>query len=367
MSTFGAWVRRFFNDPQLVLLLFVVAAGVLSMLLFADMLAPAIAAVIIAFLLDGPVCFLTRRGITHWVSISLVFIIFVTLSVITLILVVPPLVGQVADVIEDSPAILTGVRDGLLNLQERFPDIISRAQVDDIYNRITNEVANLGPAILQYSLSGLTGAVTLVVYLVLVPLMVFFFLKDKLLILGWAGGFFPADKPLVEDVWREVVQRAGDYARGKVYEILIFATAAFVVYHIIGLRYATLLAVMTGLSVLIPYIGAAAATLPIALVAYFQWGWSSEMATAVGAYLVLQAIDGNILSPLLFSEVVKLHPNAIIVAVLGFGGLWGFWGVFFAIPLATITNAVIRAVQKSLRDQRETGDMAPAPLPAAGE
>ena len=105
----------------------------------------------------------------------------------------------------------------------------------------------------------------------------------------------------------------------------------------------TLLSVATGLSVLIPYFGAAVVTLPVALVAVFQWGPTGDTATAIIAYLVIQALDGNLLAPLLFSEVVKLHPNAIIIAILVFGGLWGLWGVFFAIPLATVANAVIRA------------------------
>ena len=61
------------------------------------------------------------------------------------------------------------------------------------------------------------------------------------------------------------------------------------------------------------------------------------------AYLVIQALDGNVLVPLLFSEVVDLHPIAIIVAVLVFGGIWGFWGVFFAIPLATVVQSVLKA------------------------
>lgn len=348
MSVFSNMIKQLLGDPQLVLLLLVVVASTLGLMFFADMLAPAIAAVIIAFLLDGPVTRLERAGMTHWVATTIVFLAFLFAAIITLLIVVPPLVNQIAAVIENSPAILSGLRDGLLSLQQRFPDLLTLQQVDDFYGRITNEVANFGPQILQYSLTGLTSALTIIVYFVLVPMMVFFFLKDKRQILGWASGFLPKDKPLVDRVWREVTGRAGDYARGKVYEILIFASAAFITYHLIGLRYATLLAVMTGLSVLIPYIGAAAATLPIALVAYFQWGLGSEMATAVGAYLVLQAIDGNILSPVLFSEVVKLHPNAIIVAVLVFGGLWGFWGVFFAIPLATITNAVIRAWQDSV-------------------
>lgn len=59
------------------------------------------------------------------------------------------------------------------------------------------------------------------------------------------------------------------------------------------------------------------------------------------AYLVVQALDGNVLVPLLFSEAVNLHPVAIIVAVLVFGGLWGLWGVFFAIPLATLVKVLL--------------------------
>ena len=65
-----------------------------------------------------------------------------------------------------------------------------------------------------------------------------------------------------------------------------------------------------------------------------------DMAWVMGAYLVIQALDGNVLVPLLFSEAVDPHPIAIIVAVLVFGGVWGVWGIFFAIPLATLVKAV---------------------------
>ena len=59
------------------------------------------------------------------------------------------------------------------------------------------------------------------------------------------------------------------------------------------------------------------------------------------SYLFLQFLDGNVLVPVLFSDAVNLHPIAIIVAILVFGGLWGFWGVFFAIPFATLIKALI--------------------------
>jgi putative permease len=101
--------------------------------------------------------------------------------------------------------------------------------------------------------------------------------------------------------------------------------------------------VLVGLSVVVPYVGATVVTFPVVLVAWFQWGWGSDFIWVTVAYLVIQALDGNVLVPLLFGEVVNIHPIAIIVAILVFGGLWGFWGVFFAIPLATLVNAVLRA------------------------
>jgi putative permease len=84
-------------------------------------------------------------------------------------------------------------------------------------------------------------------------------------------------------------------------------------------------------------------TIPVALIAFFQWGWGSEFAYLMIVYGIIQALDGNVVVPLLFSEAVNLHPVAIIVAVLLFGGLWGLWGVFFAIPLATLVKAVLSA------------------------
>ena len=104
-----------------------------------------------------------------------------------------------------------------------------------------------------------------------------------------------------------------------------------------------LLGLLVGLSVIVPYIGAVVVTVPVLLVGWFQWGWSSEFAWMATVYFIIQALDGNILVPLLFSEVVNLHPVAIIVAVLVFGGLWGFWGIFFAIPLATLVQAILFA------------------------
>ena len=67
-------------------------------------------------------------------------------------------------------------------------------------------------------------------------------------------------------------------------------------------------------------------TVPVAMVALFQWGLTPEFTWLMVVYTVIQVLTGNVLEPILFSEALNLHPVAIIIAVLVFGGLWGFWG-----------------------------------------
>ena len=185
--------------------------------------------------------------------------------------------------------------------------------------------------------------VTALVYLVLAPVLVFFFLKDKDDLAAWLSAFLPKDRRVLVEVWHDVDDQIGNYVRGKVYEIFLVGSVTYASFALLGLSYAPMLAVLVGLSVIVPYIGAAVITLPVAVAAYIQFGWGSDFIWIMVAYGIIQALDGNLLVPLLFSDVVNLHPVAIIVAVLVFGGLWGFWGVFFAIPLATLVKSLLKA------------------------
>jgi putative permease len=112
-----------------------------------------------------------------------------------------------------------------------------------------------------------------------------------------------------------------------------------------------LLAVLVGISVLIPYVGAVLVSVPVILIGLYQWGFNASFFYMIISYLIVQAIDGNVIVPLIFSEAVSLPPVIIIVAVLIFGGLWGFWGVFFAIPLAALVKAILNAWPKNSADE----------------
>jgi len=321
----------------------VLLAGFFIIFLTGEMLAPVIASIIIAYLLEGLVGVFERNALPRLVAVLVVFVGFMAFMAFVTFALLPLLSRQATQLFQLLPEMLTSGQDALMRLPQRYPELFSEAQIRDLIDSVRIEALSYGQHVVSLSVSSVVSVITVGVYLVLMPLLVFFFLKDKSRIVNWFIRFLPNDRGLLTQVWGEVDGQIGNYVRGKFIEIVIVWIVTYLTFAIMGMQFATLLGVLVGLSVLIPYIGAAAVTLPVAILAYFQWGVSPEFWWLMLAYGIIQALDGNVLVPLLFSEVVNLHPVAIIVAILVFGGLWGFWGVFFAIPLATLVQAVLKA------------------------
>lgn len=353
MHILTQWLKNTFSDPQVVFLTLFLVLSTILILTLGDLLMPVIASAVIAYLLEGIVSLLERRGVNRMfavVSVFIGFILFVTIIIFGLI---PSLSRQLSQLVNQLPDIVTQGQRALMKLPEEYPEYISIEHIQEIFQVIRNEMTEFGQQLVSISLSSVVGVITIMIYLVLMPLLVFFFLKDKKLISDWFTGFLPKDRSFASKVWQDVDRQIANYVRGKFWEIIIIGAASLVTFTLMGLEYAILLAVLVGLSVIIPYIGAAVVTIPVLLIAWFQWGWGSDFIWLAVAYGVIQALDGNVLVPMLFSEVVDLHPVAIVVAILLFGGLWGFWGVFFAIPLATLVQAVITS-WPGIKPQPET-------------
>ncbi|ABI57822.1 AI-2E family transporter [Alkalilimnicola ehrlichii MLHE-1] len=344
MQLIRDWFSRTFNDPQVVVLGLVLLLGFGVVLFMGNMLAPVLASLVLAYLLEGFVRYLERWRVPRLAAVTVVFLSFTAFLLALFLVLFPVLYRQLVQLVEQLPAILARGQALLLQLPEHYPQLFSEAQMREIIDGLRRELIDWAQRVVtSFSFQSVVVIVTLLVYMVLVPFMVFFFLKDKRLMLQWLSDHLPRDRGLASEVWREVDLQIGNYVRGKFVEIIIVWAVTFITFSLFGLQFAMLLAVMVGLSVIVPYVGAAVVTLPVAIIAYFQWGVSPEFAWLMVAYFIIQALDGNVLVPLLFSEAVNLHPVAIIVAILVFGGVWGFWGVFFAIPLATLIQAVIKA------------------------
>ncbi len=335
--------HRYLSDQEAVILLVLLTVGFFVILTMGNMLAPAFASLVLAFLMQGMVNSLERRRVPHMLAVNLVFAGFIATLLLLIFVVVPLVWDQVTHLLNSLPGMVREGQALLKSLPDLYPGFVSVKQVSLLAETISSRLAGFGQWALSFSLSKLPGAVALLVYLILVPILVFFFLKDKKLLLGWIGAKLPAKRRMIDQVTDEMNDQIANYIRGKAIEIVIVGGVSYIAFVVLGLNYAALLALMVGLSVVVPYIGATVVTIPIAVIAFFQWGLSDEFAMLMLVYAIIQALDGNVLVPLLFSEAVNLHPVAIIVAVLVFGGMWGFWGVFFAIPLATLFKAVMNA------------------------
>ena len=343
MNLVTSWFKRTFADPQVVILGIVLIAGIAVVAGLGRMLAPVFASIVLAYLLEAVVVRLHKLGLPRLASVLLVFLLFLASFFFLLFGLAPMLIRQVTQLVQQIPNYISQGQELLLQLPQRYPQVVSEEQVQSLIGGVGNELATASQQFLTWSLGSLGNVMGLLVLLVLIPVLVFFLLKDKAKLIDWFKGYLPHERHLVSSVWADVEAQIANYVRGKAGEIVIVGGVSYVTFVWLGLEYSALLATMVGFSVLIPYIGAAVITLPIAFVAYFQWGWGWSFGQVMIAYAVIQALDGNVLVPLLFSEALNLHPVAIIVAILVFGGLWGFWGIFFAIPLATVVQAVLKA------------------------
>ena len=345
MSVIRAWWARYLSDPQVVLLLLFLAIGIIAVTFIGDILAPVIAALVIAYVLDGGIVSLKKHGMSRGLSLILIYFGFIVAVTIVFFGISPIMSQQIAQFLQDLPNIVARGQGVLLQLPDKYPGYIEPDQVREMIESLKREITSLAQSMLSVSLASVAGFITFLVYMVLVPLLAFFFLKDKEQLIAWFAGLLPKkeDRALTHTVWLEVNSGIAGYIRGKLIEIAVVWGSSWLIFELLGLNYAPLLSFLVGISVVVPYLGAAVVTIPVAMVAYAQWGFDSQFIYVIVAYVVLQFLDGNILVPLLFSEIVNLHPIAIISAVLVFGGIWGIWGVFFAIPLATLVNAVLKA------------------------
>ncbi|MBF8221815.1 AI-2E family transporter [Halomonas sp. 328] len=356
-SVFKGWMERYFSDEEAVILLVVLVLGFAAVIWLGKMLAPFFTSLVIAFLLQGAVNWLERRGAPHLLAVSVVFLGFIGLLLALALILMPLIWNQLVGLVQEAPRMFASGQLLLDDLQERYPQLITPDQIQNWIAVAGREMTQFGQRALTLSLASLGNVLSLIIYLVLVPILVFFLLKDRQRLVDFSLSLLPQKRTLMTRIWNEMDDQIANYVRGKFIEIIIVGTVSFLTFAFFGLPYSALLAVLVGFSVLVPYIGAAVATLPVAAVAGFHFGMTSEFAYVLIAYGVIQALDGNVLVPILFSEAVNLHPVSIIVAVLFFGGIWGFWGIFFAIPLATLLKALVQAWPRSIR-QRDASSQA---------
>ena len=335
--------RRIFSNEETVVFFLIIISTLILFSFFIEVLTPFIISIIVAYLLVGLQKKIETYGVAPRISTIIAFSIFIIVGAAMFTWLIPLLYVQLQSFVLDIPRLFNEFLNFVSTIPAAFPDLVNSDQISVFFQAVSSELSSITQNIVKSSISGIQSTITVLLYIILFPILVYFFLFDRKNIIEGCLRIIPGDRAMLSQVWSEMDVQLSNYVRGKVLEIFIVGVAAAILFASFGLNYGALLAVLVGLSVLIPYVGAFSITIPIVIIGLLQFGLGTQFYLLIGFYLLLQFLDGNLLVPIIFSEAVKLHPIVIILAVFIFGSMFGFWGVFFSIPLATFIKAVWNA------------------------
>ncbi len=225
------WYRRRFSDPEAIALLVILLAGFGIMFFFSGLLAPLLVAIVLAYLLEWPTVRLERIGLSRTWATSLVLILFVGILLLLAFVVLPVAWQQGIYLIRDMPGMLNKLSDFAATLPRRYPALMDAGIIDAMAENMRTRMLTVGDSVVKYSLASLVGLLTLAVYLVLVPLMVFFLLKDKEQMLNAVRRVLPRNRGLAGQVWKEMNQQITNYIRGKVLEMIVVSVATWIGFY----------------------------------------------------------------------------------------------------------------------------------------
>jgi putative permease len=331
---------RYFYDDEQYAALFILSIGIVILYFLGGIIAPVLVSILIAYILNGLMSFIEEKGNSRILALSSTLFVF-ALFYLSIFLFLPFLSRQILLLVSDIPQIYESVNSFLSNQLEGYA--LQSNQLDEVIINAFSYIPILFQNALLQLNSGFSAVMNALLYLIIVPFLVFFLLKDRDIFMNYAEILLPKKKNLLTKIWKDLNIQLYGYLKGKGLEMIIVALVTGFVFYIQGANYSIILAILVGLSVLIPYVGAILVTIPVVLIGLFQWGLDSSFYIFITSYLIIQALDGNVLMPLLLGREVKLHPVVIITAVLIFGGIWGFWGLLLAIPIATFLRAIMVA------------------------
>lgn len=340
----GFFRNYFYEEEQFAALFLLIIASIL-LYFVGSTITPIFVSILVAYLLNGVMTLFEQKGYSKRLSFYFTFAIFL-IFYFFILLSLPYVTGQIASLINELPAIVAFVENLLNDLAFRYPNFFTTEQVEEIFASSASFIPSIAEQVLIQLNTGFSAIMNALVFLILIPILVFFFLKDKSEMLSYFTYFLPNKRSLLSQIWSDLNIQLFGYVRGKALEMLIVGSITTIAFLILGVNYSIILGILVGMSVLIPLFGAILVTIPVVAIGLFQWGLDTSFYIFLITYFLIQILDGNVLFPLLMGNEVNLHPVLIILSILVFGGIWGFWGLLLAVPIATLIRAVFKVWPK---------------------
>ena len=329
-------------------------------------LLPIIISVIVAELLFPIVAFIERLLPGHrrypqaarLFTIAIIYIVFFALVAVLLYLTIQPIFREAQEFIETAPQVYEQAKVTIEGWLEEFdrqvPEEV-KAQLEEWIRSASSLVGKAALTILTKTLSGITGTISIVIGLVIVPFLLFYMLKDKEELVGGMYSILPEGVARhTHNVFSLFHGVIGSYVRAQLISATIVGVFVFLGLVFLDISFALTLGLLAGILGLIPIIGAFIGAVPGLLVTLATD--PSKLVWVALLYIVVQFIESNIISPRIQGSAVRLHPIFIMVTLIIASDIAGLWGVLIGVPLVAVARDIFAYFYSewSGRDESET-------------
>lgn len=360
METLQTWsgrFKRFFLDNKFVLFLLVLLLIGLNILVFTKtsfiftpiivllktISLPIILTGIVFYLLNPVVDFLERRRIRRIYSILLLYLLIIGLITITIVSIIPFLKEQIMSLIDNIPRYVDIVENQTKQLIGS--NFVNQAQqttninISDLATKVSDQAATIVNSTFT-GVGNFIGALTeIIISIVTVPFILFYLLKDGKKLPVYILKFVPTQlKEQTYTVLSEMNHRLSSYIRGQIIVSFCIGFLLFIGYLIIGLDYASLLAVIAACTSIVPYLGPTIAITPAIIIAIVTS--PLMLLKLVIVWTIVQLIEGKLISPQIMGKNLHIHPITIIFLLLTAGKLFGVVGIILAIPGYAVAKVI---------------------------
>ena len=303
-------------------------------------LIPFFIGITVAWLLNPIVNYLEKKGVRRLIGTILSYVVLLFIIFLILNSIIPLAYSQLKDLISSIPEISKQIEEFVTNLFGNLKienmDTIMNNIIDaikDYANNISNDLPNNILNIMKSIISG-TGALLIGLLIGFFLLLGFNNIEDSIFI------FIPNKwHDSSKDLFSRINKALRGYVNGALFDALIIFVACSIAFALIGLKSPVLFALFCAIMNVIPYAGPYIGAVPALIVGLTQ---SLSIGIWVGiAIIIIQAIEGNVLSPIVMSKATKLHPVTIIIGLLIFGHFFGIVGMLLSTPIISVMKAIV--------------------------
>ncbi len=325
--------------------------------IISDMLATMIISIILAYLLNPLITKLEDKKINRTRGIFIVYLFILALLFILSFLVLPKIGREFKKLFNNFPNYIdraSALTDELYRKYyknfENFPDIFDKLEesllgtIDTVQKIIVTGLAKF--------FNGIINTFSKVVNLVLIPILTFYFLRDKEYFKNLLISFIPKKhRSEIIDLAREMDESLGKFVRGRLLLALYVGVATTILLLIVRVDFAIVIGFITGIADIIPYIGPFLGFMPAVFFAFLD---SPLKAFWVGlCFLAIQWVENNVLAPKIIGKSIGIHPLTILISLIIGGGMYGVVGMIFAVPFVAVSKILIDFFYKKLKKRKK--------------